>query len=73
MSKTEVQAIVRHKFPHLNEQEEKILQEFCQAVEYRLNQVREPFNESQCLKSWQSYRDERISVYNAIAATAAKR
>lgn len=68
MSKIEIEAIIKNKFPRLDSTELLILKEFCQAVEFRLNQVREPFSEIQCLKSWESYKAERSSVYNALAA-----
>lgn len=73
MSKIEILAIIRNKFPNMNSTESKILEEFCLAVEYRLNQVRESFSETQCLKSWEAYKAERLPVYNSLAAHAAKK
>ncbi len=65
MSKNEIKTIIKFKFPNLSQIEEKILEEFTLAVEYRLNQAPEKFSETQCLKSWEAYKVERLLVYNA--------
>lgn len=66
MNKYQVEAIIKNKYKNLDATELRLLDEYCAAVEYRLKQVRESFSEAQCLKSWEAYRAERISVYNAL-------
>ncbi len=68
MSKYEIEAIIKHKYPMLSATELLILDEYCEAVFHRLNQVREPFTESHALKCWEVYKSERASVYNALSS-----
>lgn len=68
MTKFEIEAIIKHKFPLLSATELLILDEYCEAVFHRLKQVREAFTESHALKSWESYKAERLPVYNALSS-----
>lgn len=65
MSKEEIELLVRKRYT-LNNTELKILEEFCEAVSLRLAQLPDKsFNETQCLKSWQTYSKERSLVYTS--------
>jgi hypothetical protein len=72
MTKYEIELLITRKYPSLSKTDAKILEEFAQAVDYRLKVERQEFTEQQCLNSWVAYREERFSVYSALESSHMK-
>lgn len=65
MDRYQVALVIKEKFV-LNKIETSILEEYSQAVEERLKQLPEKFDETQCVKSWETYLKDRKLVYSTL-------
>lgn len=62
MSRQEAKNVILANYQIKTDKEKAELELFCEAVELRLKQLPVEFNDTQCKRSWETWRTERNLV-----------